>query len=372
VAVRVLCVLGTRPEAIKLGPVVLAMRQRHADTGDIDVSVCATGQHRELLDEGLRPFGIVPDHDLDVMRPDQDPARVAAAVLERLPDVIAAERPDWVVVQGDTVSAAAASLAAFYCGVKVAHVEAGLRTDDKWRPYPEELSRRVVSVVADLHFAPTDRARDALLREHVPDTSIIVSGNPVVDAVHFVLEHHPTPPSPLPPVPAGTQRMLVTLHRRESFGAPLEGMCGAIRSLAEAAGQSLAVVLPVHPNPAVAETVRRVLGGIANVTLVEPMDYISTVHALRASDLVLTDSGGIQEESCALGVPALVLRDETERLEGVEAGCLELVGTDPKRIVERATARLAEATPSSGIPAQSPFGDGHASTRIVDALIAAG
>ena len=191
--VRALCVLGTRPEAIKLGPVVQALQHRHRESDDVDVSVCATAQHRELLDEGLRPFGIVPEHDLDVMRPDQHPAHVAAAVLDRLPAVITAEEPTWVVVQGDTVSAAAASLAAFYCGVKVAHVEAGLRTADKWRPYPEELSRRVITTVADLHFAPTERARDALLHENVADADIVVAGNPVVDAVRFVLEHH-TPP----------------------------------------------------------------------------------------------------------------------------------------------------------------------------------
>lgn len=364
--VRALCVLGTRPEAIKLGPVVRALQQRHEESDDIEVRVCATAQHRELLDEGLRPFGIVPDHDLDVMRPDQHPASVAAAVLERLPAVLMADEPTWVVVQGDTVSAAAAALAAFYCGVRVAHVEAGLRTTHKWRPYPEELSRRVITTVADLHFAPTERARGALLHENVNDADIVVTGNPVVDAVRFVLEHHKRPERR---TAAGHRQVLVTLHRRESFGDPLQRMCEAVRTIAESGGDDVAVLLPVHPNPIVGDTVRRVLAAVPNVTLVDPLDYVSMVHALAASDLVLTDSGGVQEEACALGIPTLVLREETERLEGVESGSLELVGTDTALIVERAIAKLAAAPTTGQLAAETPFGDGNASTRIVDALI---
>jgi UDP-N-acetylglucosamine 2-epimerase (non-hydrolysing) len=359
-------VLGTRPEAIKLGPVVRAFQDRHQESDDVEVRVCVTAQHRELLDEGLRPFGIVPDHDLDVMRPDQHPAHVAAAVLDRLPAVINTEEPTWVVVQGDTVSAAAASLAAFYCGIRVAHVEAGLRTPDKWRPYPEELSRRVITTVADLHFAPTERARDALLHENVADADIVIAGNPVVDAVRFVLEHRAPPPRL---TADGHRQVLVTMHRRESFGEPLERMCEAVRTIAESGRDDLAVLLPVHPNPAVGDTVRRVLGAVPNITLIEPLDYVSMVHTLAASALVLTDSGGIQEEACALGIPTLVLREETERLEGVESGCLELVGTDTARIVERATAKLAAPPTTAQLAAQTPFGDGHAADRIVAALI---
>lgn len=368
--VRVLCVLGTRPEAIKLAPVILQLRRRHDEAGDVEVAVCTTAQHRELLDEGLRPFGIVPDHDLDVMRPDQHPAQVAAAVLERLPEVIQREQPTWVVVQGDTATAAAAALTAFYCGVRVAHVEAGLRTSDKWRPYPEELSRRVITTVADLHFAPSERARDALVREHVADEDVVVTGNPVVDAVRYVLAHHAA--SGVFETSAA-RKVLVTMHRRESFGEPLERMCRAVRTVAEAQGDAVEIVLPVHPNPTVSDTVRRVLGDVANVSLIDPVDYVSMIHTLAASDLVLTDSGGIQEEACALGVPALVLRDETERPEGIEAGCLELVGTDADRIVERATAHLAGSSVSSRDPGeQTPFGDGHAAERIVDALVSHG
>jgi len=367
VAVRVLCVLGTRPEAIKLGPVILELRRRQAENNGVEVSACATAQHRELLDEGLRPFAITPDHDLDVMRPDQHPAHVAAAVLDRLPDVIVTEQPTWVVVQGDTATAASAALAAFYCGVRVAHVEAGLRTNDKWRPYPEELSRRVITTVADLHFAPSERARDALLHENVDDSQVIVTGNPVVDAVRFVLGNHAATPAFR--TDAG-HKVLVTMHRRESFGEPLERMCAAMRTVAEGHRHDVEIVLPVHPNPAVSTTVHDVLGDVANVSLVDPIDYVSMVHTIAASDLVLTDSGGIQEEACALGVPTLVLRDETERSEGIDAGCLELVGTDAERIVTRATALLAEATTRSAPTGEAtPFGDGHAAERIADALI---
>jgi UDP-N-acetylglucosamine 2-epimerase (non-hydrolysing) len=279
--------------------------------------------------------------------------------------VIVAERPTWVVVQGDTTTAAAAALAAFYCGVRVAHVEAGLRTADKWRPYPEELNRRVITTVADLHFAPTARARDALLHENVDDDAVVVSGNPVVDAARFVLAHHVPPPAP----EDGRRRIVVTMHRRESFGAPLEGMCAAVRDIVESHAD-VDVLLPVHPNPTVAETVRGVLGDAPEVQLVEPLDYVSMIHALAASDLVLTDSGGVQEEACALGVPTLVLRDETERPEGIEGGCLELVGTDRARIVERASALLERPAPTHDVGEETPFGDGHAADRIVAALLA--
>jgi UDP-N-acetylglucosamine 2-epimerase (non-hydrolysing) len=364
----VLSVFGTRPEAIKLAPVIRELRL-HPDR--LVGKVCVTAQHRQMLDQVLSLFGIVPDYDLNVMEDNQTPTQVASAVLARLEPILQAEKPDWVLVQGDTTTVAAASLAAFYAGVKVGHVEAGLRTHDKWRPCPEEINRRVAAVVADLHFAPTERARQNLLQERVPADHILVTGNPVIDALHWVANLPYDPASgPLGQVPWDRRLILVTAHRRENFGQPLEKICLTLRDVAERYGNRVHIVYPVHLNPNVWEPVHRLLGDVPHITLTPPLDYLPLVYLMKRSYLVLTDSGGIQEEAPALGKPVLVLREVTERPEAVEAGTVIVVGTDRDRIVtitqrliedEGAYARMARAV--------NPYGDGQAAGRIVNALL---
>ena len=369
---KVLTIFGTRPEAIKLAPVIRELERQEGD-GGLESIVCVTAQHRQMLDQVLELFGIVPDYDLNVMEGDQTPAQVAAAVLARLEPVLQAVGPDWVLVQGDTTTAAAASLAAFYARARVGHVEAGLRTHDKWQPFPEEINRRVAGVVADLHFAPTERARQNLLREGVPEERILVTGNPVIDALQWVAAQ------PLADGELGFDRqllegdgrlILVTAHRRENLGAPLENICLALGDLAERYAGRLRIVYPVHLNPNVWEPVHRLLGGLPNITLTPPLDYLPLVHLLKRAHLVLTDSGGIQEEAPGLGKPVLVLREVTERPEAVEAGTVRLVGTDRARVVaetvrlledEEAYARMARAV--------NPYGDGKAAGRIVGGLV---
>ena len=384
---KVLCVFGTRPEAIKLAPVIREL-QRQARSHDVQVRVCVTGQHRQMLDQVLKLFNIVPDADLDVMQGDQTPTWVAAAVLSGLEPILLAERPDWVLVQGDTTTVAAAALAAFYARVRVGHVEAGLRTWDKWQPFPEEMNRRVASVLADLHFAPTTRSRDNLRREGVPDEQIVVAGNTVIDALHAILQ------VPLDPVAesllrrvglpidgpgevsgpsagdvGGRRLVLVTAHRRENLGAPLEQICLALQDLAERYDGRVQFVFPVHLNPNVQVTVHRLLGGTRYVMLTPPLDYLPLAHIMKRAHIVLTDSGGLQEEAPSLGKPVLVLRGVTERPEGVEAGGVRLVGTDRNFIVAE-TARLLDdsAHYRAMATAINPYGDGFASRRIVDSL----
>jgi UDP-N-acetylglucosamine 2-epimerase (non-hydrolysing) len=363
---KVLTVFGTRPEAVKLGPVIREL-ERHG--GAVDSRVCVTAQHRAMLDQVLRVFGIQPHHDLDVMQDNQSPSQVAAAVLQRLEPILRAERPDWVLVQGDTTTVAAAALGAFYNRVKVGHVEAGLRTDDRWQPFPEEINRRVAGALADRHFAPTPRARDNLLRENVPPERILVTGNPGIDALDWVTS---APESPeLARLLGPSRTILVTAHRRENFGAPLEQICLALRDIAERyAGDRVRLVYPVHPNPNVREPVFRLLGEVPSITLCPPLDYLPNLQLMRRAYLVVTDSGGIQEEATGLGIPALVLRDVTERPEGIEAGALRLVGTDRARIVEQISRLLDDPQARAQmIPGRNPFGDGHASERIVASLL---
>ena len=372
---HVLTVFGTRPEAVKLAPVVLEL-QRRAGSSLIS-HVCVTGQHRDMLDQVLRVFGIVPDVDLNVMADNQSPTQVASAVLARLEPILHQLRPDWVVVQGDTTTVALAALAAFYARVRVAHVEAGLRTDDKWQPFPEEINRRVAGVIADLHLAPTARARDNLLRESVPRERILVTGNPGIDALRWVTAQ-PTPRElrtrfaawGLEEGPDAPRLVLVTAHRRENFGAGLEQICRALRELARRYQGSVRIVYPVHRNPHVWEPVHRLLGDEPWVTLMPPLDYLPNLHLMRRATLVLTDSGGVQEEAPGLGVPALVLREVTERPEGVDAGALRLVGTDRARIVAEATRLLDDPRAYRAMArAVNPFGDGRAAERIVSALL---
>jgi UDP-N-acetylglucosamine 2-epimerase (non-hydrolysing) len=372
---HVLAVFGTRPEAVKLAPVVLELQRRASPS--LVSHVCVTAQHREMLDQVLRVFGIVPDVDLNVMADNQSPTQVASAVLARLEPILRALRPDWVVVQGDTTTVALAAVAAFYARVRVAHVEAGLRTDDKWQPFPEEINRRIAGVVADLHLAPTPRARDNLLREGVPPAQILVTGNPGVDALHWVTRQ-PTPPDILAQFAAwgvhdaadAPRLVLVTAHRRENFGIGLEQICLALRDLAHRYAGGIRIVYPVHRNPQVWGPVHRLLGDERWITLVPPLDYLPNLHLMRRATLVLTDSGGVQEEAPGLGVPALVLREVTERPEGVEAGALRLVGTDRARIVAEASRLLDDADTYRAVArTANPFGDGRAAERIVAALL---
>ncbi len=369
--IKVLSVFGTRPEAIKMAPIVLELRARSVA---IASRVCVTAQHRQMLDQVLGLFEIKPDYDLNIMQGGQSPTQVAAAVLARLEPILKTERPDWVLVQGDTTTVAAASLAAFYAGVRVGHVEAGLRTNDKRQPFPEEINRRIAGLIADLHFAPTQRSRANLLAEGVPDAAIMVTGNSVIDALQWVAQQPVDPdafPVGLPEIEhSATRLILVTAHRRENFGSPLEQICLALRDIATAYGDQVHLVYPVHPNPNVLGPVRARLGDLPNVSLTPPLDYLPMVHLLKQATLVLTDSGGLQEEAPGFAKPVLVLRAVTERPEGVEAGTVKLVGTDRKRIFDEtrlllddpeAYARMAKAA--------NPYGDGHAAERIVQALL---
>ena len=365
--IKVLSVFGTRPEAIKLAPVIRELRDH---PGHVVSKVCVTAQHREMLDQVLRFFDIVPDYDLNVMEDNQSPTLVASAVLARLEPILQAERPDWVLVQGDTTTVAAASLAAFYARVKVGHVEAGLRTHDKWQPFPEEMNRRVAGVIADLHFAPTECARQNLLRQDVPADHIIVTGNPVIDALHWVAKLPYDPGAgPLADVPWHSQIILVTAHRRESFGEPLDNVCRALLEIATQYRDEVHIVYPVHLNPNVQERAYRLLEGAENITLLLPLDYLQIVYLMKRCYLVLTDSGGIQEEAPALGKPVLVLREKTERTEAVDAGTVRLVGTDRTRIVAWTRRLLDDPLEYEKMArAVNPYGDGQAAQRIVEAL----
>ncbi len=364
---KIAVVFGTRPEAIKLAPVIHELRRRSG----LDVRVVTTAQHRELVDQILTVFDITPDIDLDVMRPGQALADLSSRVLTAMDELLSRERPDLVVVQGDTTTVLMCALAAFYRRVRVAHVEAGLRTDDAENPFPEEMNRRVTSVIASMHFAPTARARTALLQSGVPDESVFITGNPVVDALHFVRRTDAYRRAALPIAVDSSERLvLVTLHRRESWGAPLAGMCDALRRVAERFDDTR-IVIPVHLNPAVRSVIHDVLGATPRVSLVEPLDYVQFVALMDASWLVVTDSGGVQEEAPALGKPVLVLRETTERPEAVEEGVAELVGTDPDAIIASISRLLTDPAAHARMARRiSPFGDGHAAERIAD-LIAA-
>jgi UDP-N-acetylglucosamine 2-epimerase (non-hydrolysing) len=368
--IHVLSIFGTRPEAVKMAPVV----QRLAAEPGIEARVCVTAQHRQMLDQVLDLFDIQPDVDLNLMRPNQSLAALTAAVFTHLEPVLLDLKPDWVLVQGDTTTVMAAAVLAFYHRMKVGHVEAGLRTGDKYQPFPEEINRRIAGVTADLHFAPTETSRQNLLREGVPDGQIVVTGNPAIDALQIIAAR-PAPPEVtallerLQICPRGHRLIAVTAHRRENFGQPLEDICTALKRLAQSI-PNIQIVYPVHLNPNVQEPVNRILGGIPNITLLPPLDYLPMVHVMRHAELVLTDSGGIQEEATSLGIPTLVLREVTERPEGVEAGVLKLVGTDPNKILAEAQRLLTDPVAHQAMAqVKNPFGDGHAAERIVAAIM---
>jgi UDP-N-acetylglucosamine 2-epimerase (non-hydrolysing) len=366
--IRVMSVFGTRPEAIKMAPVVRALR---AAPDRFESLVCVTAQHRTMLDQVLDVFQLTTDHDLDLMVPGQTPSSVAAGVLEQLPGVLRRARPDVVLVQGDTMTTFAAAFAAYLGKIPTAHVEAGLRTGNRWHPFPEEMNRVLTTRIAALHFPPTAMARDALLAEGVPAADVFLTGNTVIDALlQTVREDYQFRTPALAGLDPARRLVLVTTHRRESFGAPLRNTCAAVRTLAQRFPE-LQFVLPVHPNPQVKETVHGLLTDVPGMFLIEPVDYVEFVHLLARAHLVLTDSGGVQEEAPSLGKPVLVLREVTERPEGVDAGTAVVVGTDQERIVNVASELLTCADVYARMAnAVNPYGDGKASERILAALAA--
>jgi UDP-N-acetylglucosamine 2-epimerase len=368
--ITVLSIVGTRPEAIKMAPIIQELERHPAQIRSV---VCSTGQHREMLDQVLRLFRIAPDHDLNLMQFNQGLAQLTARLFASLDDVLAEVRPDCVLAQGDTTTVLVASLASFYRGIPFGHVEAGLRTGDKRRPFPEEINRRLADIVTDLYFAPTERARDTLLGEGVREDAIFVTGNTVIDALLQVADlDYDWASGPLSAIPPDRQLVLITAHRRESFGEQFRQLCLAIRDLAsEFAPQGLHFVYPVHLNPNVRAPVGETLADVPNVSLIEPVDYLALVHLMKRSRLILTDSGGIQEEAPSLRVPVLVMRDTTERPEGVAAGVSMLVGTERERIVREARRLLTDpAAHAAMATGANPYGDGHAAERTVAALLA--
>jgi UDP-N-acetylglucosamine 2-epimerase (non-hydrolysing) len=364
--IRVLSVFGTRPEAIKMAPV---LRQLQARSDRFESLVCVSAQHRDMLDQVLEVFELTADYDLQIMTPGQSPAGVAARVLDRLPPLLREVRPTVLLVQGDTMTTFASSFAAYLERIPSCHVEAGLRTGNRFHPFPEEMNRVLTTRLADLHFAPTSTARDRLLAEGVPPDSVLLTGNTVIDALLGMVQpgYQFRTPS-LASLDPASRVMLVTTHRRESFGAPLRDICAATADLV-ARFPDIEVVLPVHPNPQVKGTVEAALCDTPRVRLIEPIDYVEFVHLMARAHLILTDSGGVQEEAPSLGKPVLVLRDTTERPEGVEAGTAVVVGTDRGRIVATAAELLSSTEAYQRMAnAVSPYGDGRASERIVAAL----
>lgn len=362
---KVLVVFGTRPEAIKLFPVVQALEAH----GGLTVRTCVTAQHRGLLDQVLGIAGIVPNVDLDVMTPGQSLDELTARLLTGLGKVLDAERPDRVLVQGDTATAMVGALAAYYRKIPVGHVEAGLRSGDIYQPWPEEVNRRIVAPIADQHFAPTETAAEALRRENVDAAGIHVTGNTVIDALHATRARIAADPSLAAGLDAiaerfaGKRLVLVTTHRRENFGDGMAGIADAIARIA--ARPDTAILFPMHPNPNVVSVMDRVLGDRSNICRVDPLDYPHFIRALGLAEIVLSDSGGVQEEAPALGKPVLVMRETTERPEGVAAGTAKLVGTDPDRIVSEISTLLDVPQAYSAMArAHNPFGDGHAAERI--------
>ena len=372
---RILSIFGTRPEAVKMAPVVQVLSR----TPGIESKVVVTAQHRQMLDQVLGLFGIIPDLDLNLMRANQSLAELTAAIFKHLDPVLSQLHPDWVLVQGDTTTVMASALLAYYHRIRVGHVEAGLRTGDKWRPFPEEINRRVAGVVSDLHFAPTEWSRQNLLRENVPPEKIVVTGNPVIDALQFVAKQPETTEVKTLLTNLGLmgvkgkkspRLVMVTAHRRENFGQPIENICTALGFLAETYKDEVRIVYPVHLNPNIQEPVYRLLSNIPRITLLPPLDYLPMVHLLKQATLLLTDSGGLQEEAPGFGVPVLVMRDVTERPEGIEAGTVRLVGTDTQNIINQTRLLLDDPQAHSVMAhAVNPYGDGHAAQYIVESLL---
>ncbi len=365
---RVLVVFGTRPEAIKL---CILIRHLGSLPGRFDVSTCVTAQHRSMLDQVLAAFEIQPDHDLNLMQPGQSLDEITSRVLTAMGRVLAEARPDIIVVQGDTTTTFAAALAAFYQRIPVAHVEAGLRTNDRYSPFPEELNRRLTSRLSDLHFAATKRAAENLWSEGTPREAVFVTGNTVIDSLLFMknaLEQGRIQAPKWSFLDPGRRLVLVTAHRRESFGGGFERICEALKVLAQR--DDIQLVYPVHRNPNVMDPVYRKLSGLARVELIEPLGYVPLIDLMMRSHFILTDSGGIQEEAPSLGKPVLVMRDNTERPEALDAGTARLVGADTQKIVAESARLLDDASHYETMSRpHNPFGDGHACERISDVLL---
>lgn len=366
---KIMAVVGTRPEAIKVAPVIKELQKYPTAIKPV---ICATAQHREMLDQVLQMFDLAVDYDLNLMKPNQALAQLTADILIALDQIIVREMPDWVLVQGDTTTAMTASLAAYYRKIKVGHIEAGLRTGDKFQPFPEEINRRIVDVLADLYFAPTEANRAQLMREGVSDFAIVVTGNTVIDALLMTARRVTarTLDVCLPNLD-GKRLILVTAHRRENFGAPLENICAALKELATRYADDVHIVYPVHRNPNVSQTVHQALDGVPNISLIEPVDYATLVALMMRAHFILTDSGGLQEEAPSLHKPVLVLRQVTERNEVVAIGAARLVGTDRETIVRESVRLLENQTAyQQMITPRNPYGDGDASHRIVQAILA--
>ncbi len=363
---KILSVFGTRPEAVKMAPIVRLLKT----TPNVEARVCVTAQHRQMLDQVLNLFELETDYDLDLMRANQSLAQLSASIFTNLDPVFTDFKPDWVLAQGDTTTVAITALLAYYHRIKFGHVEAGLRTHDKWQPFPEELNRRVAGVTADMHFAPTEWSRQNLLNEGINESLIKVTGNTVIDALQYVSKQaEPQEITDLVTSRLAAKRLiLVTAHRRENFGEPMIGICQALIELAKRG--DVEIVYPVHLNPNVQEPVNRLLKGVEHITLLPPLDYLPLVHLMKHASLILTDSGGIQEEAPAFGIPTLVLRDVTERPEGVAAGTLKLVGTETSTIVEEAKRLLDDPSAYAEMAkAVNPYGDGHSAEKIIQALV---
>lgn len=366
--IRVLTVIGTRPEAVKLAPVVLEL-QKHPEF--FIPQVCVTAQHREMLDQVLALFEIVPDIDLDLMRPGQSLSELTARIISKMDIVLKENKPDLVLVQGDTTTVMAVSLVAFYNQIFVGHVEAGLRSHDRYSPFPEEINRQLTGVLSNYHFAPTETARQALLAENVCDEHIFVTGNPVIDALHMIV-NRPKPKYVQDLLDEagvsgsnGRKLILVTAHRRENFGERIENICLALKTLVER-NSNIVIIYPVHLNPNVQEPVYRLLNGIDRIHLIKPVEYDAMAHLLNAAHIVLTDSGGIQEEAPSLGKPVLVMRTETERPEAVESGTAKLVGPFTESIIKETERLLNEELAYKQMArAVNPYGDGNAAKYIV-------
>ncbi len=365
---RILFVFGTRPEAIKMAPLIKEVQKSR----EFEARICVTAQHREMLDQVMRIFELKPDHDLNIMTKNQSLFDITSRIVSKLQEILAEEKPDMVVVQGDTTTTFAGALASYYTRTKVAHLEAGLRTGNKFAPFPEEINRRLTSVVADIHLAPTPWSRDNLLKENISPESIFVTGNTVIDALFHVVsllkKSNPDPvgiDSLFDGIDFSKKMVLITGHRRENFGEGFKNICESISELAKRF-TDVEFVYPVHFNPNVREPVNRILRGIKNVHLIEPLDYEPFVYAMDKSYLILTDSGGVQEEASSLGKPVLVMRDTTERPEAVEAGTVKLVGTDKRKIVDGVETLLSDQKEYLAMSrAHNPYGDGKASQRIV-------
>ena len=364
---KIMVIFGTRPEAIKLAPVI---KEIEKNCNNLTNFVCVTAQHRDMLDQVLKIFEIVPDCDLNLMNPNQQLIDFSSKAIKNIGHLIKKENPDFVLVQGDTTTAFVASLAAFYHKIPIGHIEAGLRTNDKFNPFPEEINRRLISAVADLHFTPTQSSRENLLRENIPDSQIYVTGNSVIDALFWILKKNIELTAPcFEKIDFNKRIILVTVHRRESFGQYIEEICQGLVKLVKMR-DGIEIVYPVHPNPNILQPVKKLVGEIPNIHLIPPLDYAVFISLMNKSHIILSDSGGIQEEAPSLGKPVLVLREVTERPEAVAAGTVKIIGRTSEKIVHEVCCLIDDQKEYNKMArAMNPYGDGRASQRIIQHII---